>query len=87
MVNESAKRPLIGIPVESQIDHRNDPRPGDDIEPGLRVKSSDYGTGTVVAVLGIGIQIYWDTTLVGTVDSHLLVHDRSYVMRLERFCR
>lgn len=83
-MNEPARN-LIGIPVESQLDHRNDPQPGDDITAGLRVRSDDYGAGTVVAVLGIGIQIYWDTPLVGTVDSHLLVHDRSYVMtRLER---
>ena len=81
----SAKRQLIGIPVEGQIDHRNDTHPGEPvIEAGLRLRSSDYGAGTVVAVLSIGIQVYWDEPLTGTLDSHLLVHDRSYVQRLER---
>lgn len=85
-MSESAKRGLIGIPVESQIDPRSDARPGDlPIERGDRFHSDDYGTGTVVAVLSIGVQIYWDQPLVGTLDSHLLVHDRSYVLtRLER---
>jgi uncharacterized membrane protein YczE len=55
-----------------------------DVALGLRVKSSDYGTGTVVAVLGIGIQIHWDEPLIGTVDTHLLTHDKSFVARLER---
>lgn len=55
-----------------------------DVAEGLRVKSSDYGTGTVVAVLGIGIQIHWDTALIGTADTHLLTHDKSFVARLER---
>jgi hypothetical protein len=79
------RRELYGISPESQVDHRNDKQPGDDIERGNRFRSRDYGTGTVVAVLSIGIQIYWDTPLTGTLDSHLLVHDRSYVLtRLER---
>lgn len=85
MVSEPSRRPLIGIPVESQIDHRNDAHPGDlPIEAGNRFRSADYGAGTVVAVLSIGIQIHWDKPLTGTLDSHMLVHDRSYVQRLER---
>lgn len=55
-----------------------------DIELGLRVKSEDYGAGTVVAILGHGIQIHWDKPLLGTSDTRLLVHDKSYVARLER---
>lgn len=58
--------------------------PRGELAEGVRLKSLDYGTGTIVAMLSIGVQIYWDTPLVGTTDSHLLVHDRSYVERLER---
>lgn len=76
---------IVGIPVEAQYGRRDDEQPGDPvIEPGLRVRSGDYGAGTVVAVLSIGVQVYWDEPLIGTPDSHLLVHDRSYVQRLEK---
>ena len=151
MVSEPAKRPLIGIPVESQIDHRRlkvcvenwpgcyeggydpsccrfpkscscevydpetiseerlEPMPeraipqiGGErkpqvptraiveqqgerlIERDMRVRSGDYGTGKVIAILAIGVQIWWDEPLIGTTDSHMLVHDWSYVQRLER---
>lgn len=56
----------------------------DDIKAGLRVESRDYGKGTVVAVLGHGIQLYWDKPLAGTTKTHLMVCDRAYVMELER---
>lgn len=63
-----------------------DSAPGiyDDIAAGLRVRSRDYGTGTVVVVLGIGIQIHWDTPILGTVNTHYLTHDKAYVAKLER---
>lgn len=51
---------------------------------GARVKSDDYGTGTVVATLPTGIQVFWDKALTGTTDAHLLVHDRAWVLGLER---
>lgn len=51
---------------------------------GMRVHSGDYGDGTVVAILGaMGVQVFWDEEILGTRD-HLLVHDRSYVEKLER---
>lgn len=56
----------------------------DDIAEGLRVLSKDYGTGTVVAVFSTGVQLWWDQALLGTTDTHLLTHDKSYVARLER---
>lgn len=56
----------------------------DDIRPGLRVRSDDYGKGTVVAVFGaLGIQVHWDEEILGTRE-HTLMHDRSYINRLER---
>ena len=77
MVNEQP-RPLTSVP-----DDNSEPR-FDDIREGLRVLSSDYGTGTVVAVLGIGIQIHWDKPILGTVSTHLLVHELPFVSKLER---
>lgn len=53
------------------------------IEPGLRVNSRDYGTGTVVAIVATGIQVFWDEPLLGT-SQHLLVHDKAFVMELDR---
>lgn len=56
----------------------------DGVHLGLRIHSGDYGNGTVVADLGaMGIQVYWDTEILGTRD-HLLTHDRSYIDRMER---
>jgi hypothetical protein len=75
-VNEQ-NRQLHSIPDEG-------PGVFDDIEPGLRIRSRDYGTGTVVAILGIGIQIHWDKALLGSVNTHLLTHDKAYVAKLER---
>jgi hypothetical protein len=49
-----------------------------------RVRSPEYGDGTVVADLGpIGVQIMWDR-MEGAVGRQLLTHDRSFVERLER---
>ena len=81
MVNEQP-RPLASVPDNSEPKTR-EPR-FDDIREGLRVLSSDYGTGTVVAVLGIGIQIHWDKPILGTVSTHLLVHELPFVSKLER---
>lgn len=49
----------------------------------LRVRSPDYGAGTVVALTGNGVNVFWDKTLAGT-NTNLLEHDMSYVERLER---
>lgn len=49
-----------------------------------RVRSSDYGDGTIVLDLGERVQVIWDEPMVGTFDHHALLHDRSYVERLER---
>jgi len=54
------------------------------IPRGTRVRSADYGDGTVVADVGIGLQVWWDKPLPGTLDEHLLTHDRSWVEKLER---
>jgi hypothetical protein len=54
--------------------------PDRDIKPGLRIRSGDYGRGTVVAIVGSGVQVHWDDALVGT-DQHYLVHDELYVRR------
>jgi hypothetical protein len=56
----------------------------DTVYLGMRVHSGDYGNGTVVADLGaMGIQVHWDEEILGTRE-HLLMHDRSYIERLEK---
>lgn len=56
----------------------------DPVHLGVRLRSGDYGNGTIVADLGaMGVQVYWDMEILGTRD-HLLTHDRSYIDRLER---
>jgi hypothetical protein len=56
----------------------------DTVYLGMRVHSTDYGNGTVVAVYGaMGVQVHWDKELEGT-HQHTLLHDRSYIERLER---
>lgn len=82
-------RPHIGLAPESLARPRMDNGEGkwDDIEQGLRVSSPDYGPGRVVAITASGVQIYWDRpldSLPGVVEVHMLVHDWSYVARLER---
>lgn len=58
---------------------------GTEITIPTRVRSSDYGTGTIVADFNaMGIQIYWDQPLTGTVATHLQVHDRRWVSLLEK---
>lgn len=78
------ERHLIGLPVEATVQPEREVKGLDDITPGLRVESPEYGTGTVLADVGIGIQIYWDRALAGTADQHMLTHDKAYVARLER---
>lgn len=82
MSDPAWNRKLVGIDPESHI--KPEPVGLDGIEVGLRVRSSDYGTGTVVAIAATGIQLYWDKPLLGTTDTHLLVHDRAFVASLER---
>ena len=55
----------------------------DELKAGRRVKSVDYGTGTVVNFTGSGVQVYWDKALSGT-SVHILEHDRAYVLGLEQ---
>ena len=58
---------------------------GTEIVIPTKVRSSDYGTGTIVADFrAMGIQIYWDKAVTGTVATHLLVHDRIWVSLLEK---
>jgi hypothetical protein len=76
-------RQIIGLPVERTVPPERDPGLVDP-EIGSRVRSDDYGAGTVVAVAATGIQIHWDIPLLGTTGVHLLVHDKAYVARLER---
>jgi hypothetical protein len=58
---------------------------GSEIVIPTRVRSEDYGKGSIVADYGpIGIQIFWDNVIKGTVSTHLLTHDRSWVARLEK---
>ena len=56
----------------------------EELRRGTRVHSDDYGDGTIVAMLSIGVQIEWDKVLAGTLNQRRLVHDRSYVERLKR---
>jgi hypothetical protein len=78
------RRELYGIPVESQVDPRSAPQSSHPpVERDMRLRSSDYGNGTVVCLLPTGVQILWDTPLTGTT-TQLVIHDYSYVARLER---
>lgn len=55
------------------------------LEPSMRVRSSDYGDGTVVAVVATGVQIMWDKPwLEGTTGPQLLLHEPGFASRLER---
>jgi hypothetical protein len=81
VVTEPSNKPHLVGPVEARI--HPEQLVFADIAPGLRVNSSDYGAGTVVAVVATGVQVYWDKSLAGT-DTHLLTHDTGYVARLER---
>lgn len=78
-MTEPERQHLRGLPEAAREIHGLD-----DIDRGLRVESSEYGKGTVLADVGIGIQIYWDDVVLGTVDTHILTHDKAYVARLER---
>jgi hypothetical protein len=51
----------------------------------VRVYSDDYGTGTIVLDLGSQVQVRWDRPQPGTADdpTHTLLHDRSFVERLQ----
>lgn len=53
------------------------------LERATRVRSGDYGDGTVLAIMGNTILVWWDTPLTGT-STHQLGHDRAYVETLER---
>jgi hypothetical protein len=63
----------MGRPEEQQ------PR---EITTGMRVRSADYGNGTVVAFVGSGIQVRWDKPIDGK-HAHYLVHDVIFVQRLD----
>jgi uncharacterized membrane protein YczE len=54
------------------------------VEVTMRLRSPEYGDGTIVAVLGIGIQVRWDTPILGTTQTHMLVHDPVFIAKLER---
>lgn len=56
------------------------------IAPNVRVRSTDYGPGTIVLDLSpIGVQILWDQPMLeGVAGPQLLTHDRGWVERLER---
>jgi hypothetical protein len=58
---------------------------GTDVVIPTRVSSADYGKGNIVADFdSMGVQIYWDKPITGTMGTHLLVHDRAWVARLEK---
>lgn len=70
---------------EASIHPLGDPvqRVGDTIVVPTKVRSTDYGRGSIVADYGpIGVQIYWDIPVAGTT-THLMVHERSWVALLE----
>lgn len=70
---------IIGFPEAGRRVPREDL-----IERDMRIRSRDYGEGTVVALLPTGVQVYWDNPLVGTTDTHLLIHDRRWILDQER---
>ena len=83
-MTEPTRRNLTGLPVENQVHPRHDPKSSHPpVERDMRLHSGDYGNGTVVCLLPTGVQILWDTPLAGT-EQRLVIHDYSYVARLER---
>lgn len=74
--------------TEASIHPMGDRQPelvGSDFEIPTRVYSDDYGKGNIVADFdAMGIQIYWDHVITGTVATHLLVHDRTWVSKLQK---
>ena len=49
---------------------------------GTRVRSDEYGTGTIVGVSVDTVTIWWDSKLPGT-DRHYLDHFRTWVEQLD----
>lgn len=70
---------IIGFPEANVRTPREDL-----IARDMRIRSRDYGEGTVVALLPTGVQVYWDNPLVGTADAHLLIHDRHWILEQDR---
>ena len=82
MTNPAKRDPQVAHFPESAV---NPDGAGPQVAVMQRVRSEDYGPGTIVADLGaIGIQVWWDRTLPGTHDMHLLTHDRAWVEKLKR---
>lgn len=57
-------------------------RPVDSLERGTRVRSEDYGTGTIVSIMDNRLLIWWDRAFNG--ETHQIEHDRVFVEGLER---
>lgn len=57
-------------------------RPVEGLERGTRLRSEDYGPGTIVSIMDNRILIWWDRAVIG--DTNQLEHDRVYVEGLER---
>lgn len=66
---------VIGFPESGRRLPREDL-----IERDMRIRSRDYGEGTVIALLPTGVQVWWDNPLLGTVDTHMMVHDRNWIL-------
>jgi hypothetical protein len=56
---------------------------GEQIDCPMRVRSADYGDGTVITIMGTRIQVLWDKPIAGT-ETDILVHDRRFIEGLER---
>jgi hypothetical protein len=54
----------------------------DTLKPDARVRSPEYGTGTIESVAGNRIIIYWDKPMPDPM-THRLDHHRSFVETLE----
>lgn len=56
---------------------------GEQIDCPMRVRSRDYGIGTVIAILGDRILVVYDNPIAGT-ETRQLDHARRYVAEMER---
>ncbi|MFC5268314.1 hypothetical protein ACFPJ1_39930 [Kribbella qitaiheensis] len=54
----------------------------DRLKPAARVRSPEYGTGTIESVAGNRIVIYWDKSMPDST-THRLDHHRSFVETLD----
>jgi hypothetical protein len=70
---------IHGLPGRSTV---RSPRLMDRLRPDARVRSTEYGTGTIESVAGNRIIIWWDRPMLDS-RTHRLDHHKTFVETLE----